>query len=78
MLPRIRRAVQDVLDFRLSIAELIGLAVLVGTPYLLIGLIWSTTHTGHLHGMRGVDLVVSFLGSIVCWPVLLVADVCMT
>ena len=28
--------------------------------------------------MAGVDLVVSYLGSIVSWPVLLVADVCMT
>jgi hypothetical protein len=28
--------------------------------------------------MAGVDLAVSYLGSIVSWPVLLVADVCMT
>jgi hypothetical protein len=28
--------------------------------------------------MHGVDLVVSFLGSIVSWPVLLFANVCMT
>jgi len=28
--------------------------------------------------MAGADLVVSYLGSIVSWPVLLFADVCMT
>jgi hypothetical protein len=29
-------------------------------------------------GMSGADLVVSYLGSIVSWPLLLFADVCMT
>jgi hypothetical protein len=38
----------------------------------------QATHTQHLHDMHGVDLVVSFLGSIVAWPVLLFANVCMT
>jgi hypothetical protein len=52
--------------------------LVVGTPYLLIGAIWSTTHTAHLQNMHGVDLAVSFLGSIVSWPVLLFSNVCMT
>ncbi|OBI47433.1 hypothetical protein A5707_19305 [Mycobacterium kyorinense] len=70
--------VRQLLSFQLTIAELIGLGLLVGTPYLLVGVIWSSTHTDHLHDMHGADLVVSFLGSIVSWPVLLFADVCMT
>jgi hypothetical protein len=70
--------IRQVLDYQLTIAELLGLAVLVGTPYLIIGVIWSCTHTEHLRDMRGADLVVSFLGSIVSWPVLLFANVCMT
>lgn len=74
MLDKVRR----LLGFQLTIAELIGLALIVGTPYLLVGVVWSTTHTEHLHRMHGADLVVSFLGSIVSWPVLLFADVCMT
>lgn len=65
------------ISYRMSIGELIGLGLILGTPYLIIGLIWSLTHTAHLHEMQGVDLVVSFLGSIVSWPVLLFADVCM-
>lgn len=70
--------IRQVLGFQITIAELIGLGLIVGTPYLLVGVIWSTTHTDHLHHMQGADLVVSFLGSIVSWPVLLFADVCMT
>ncbi|OBB87232.1 hypothetical protein [Mycobacterium sp. 852002-30065_SCH5024008] len=74
MLNRIRQ----VLDYQLTIAELLGIAVLLGTPYLIVGVIWSSTHTGHLREMHGLDLVVSFLGSIVSWPVLIFANVCMT
>lgn len=74
MLSRLRQ----LLDYKLTIAELMGLGVLLGTPYLIVGVIWSCTHTAHLHNMHGADLVVSFLGSIVSWPVLLFANVCMT
>ena len=49
-----------------------------GHPYLIVGVIWSSTHTEHLQHMDGIDLVVSYLGSIVSWPVLLFANVCMT
>lgn len=69
---------RNLLDYRMTIAELIGLAVIVGIPYLLVGVVWSATHTTHLSRMHGADLVVSFLGSIVSWPVLLFSDVCMT
>jgi NADH:ubiquinone oxidoreductase subunit 4 (subunit M) len=70
--------VRQVLGFQLTIAQLIAIGLILGTPYLLIGTIWSTTHTEHLHQMHGVDLAVSFLGSIVSWPVLLFSNVCMT
>ena len=74
MLTRLRQ----VLSYQLTIAELMGIAVILGTPYLIVGLIWSSTHTEHLRQMHGADLVVSFLGSIVSWPVLLFSDVCIT
>jgi hypothetical protein len=70
--------VRRILGYQLTIAELIGIGIILGTPYLLVGTIWSTTHTAHLQQMHGADLVVSFLGSIVSWPVLLFANVCMT
>ena len=69
---------RQVLSYQLTIAELLGIAVILGTPYLIVGVIWSGTHTEHLHQMQGADLVVSFLGSIVSWPVLLFSNVCMT
>jgi len=69
---------RKLLDYKMTVAELIGLAVIVGVPYLLVGLVWSATHTSHLHQMHGADMVVSFLGSIVSWPVLLFSNVCMT
>jgi len=69
---------RQVLSYQLTIAELMGVAVVLGTPYLIVGLIWSCTHTEHLRQMQGADLVVSFLGSIVSWPVLLFSNVCMT
>jgi hypothetical protein len=70
--------IRQVLGYQITIAELIGLGLMVGTPYLLVGTIWSTTHTAHLQHMHGADLVVSFLGSTVSWPVLLFSDVCRT
>ncbi len=59
MLEKLRR----VLEFRLSIAQLMAVGIIIGTPYLLVGTIWSTTHTEHLHQMHGVDPAVSFLRS---------------
>jgi len=71
-------ALRRLLGFQVTIGELIVVAVVVGAPYLIVGAIWSSTHTAHLQHMSGADLVVSYLGSIVSWPVLLFTDVCMT
>jgi hypothetical protein len=71
-------AVRRLLGFRVTIGQLIVASVVLGVPYLIVGVIWSSTHTAHLQHMAGADLVVSYLGSIVSWPVLLFADVCMT
>jgi len=71
-------ALRKLLSHRVAIGELIVVALVLGTPYLIVGVLWSSTHTEHLQHMQGADLAVSFLGSIVSWPVLLFADVCMT
>lgn len=71
-------AVRRLLGFQVTIGELAVVALVLGTPYLVVGAFWATTHTDHLAQMSGLDLIVSYLGSIVSWPVLLVADVCMT
>jgi len=64
------------MDFELSIAELLGIGLLVAGPYLIIGLVWSSTHTEPFHRMGGVELLVSVIGSIALWPALLLANVC--
>jgi hypothetical protein len=64
------------MDVELSLAELIGVAVLLAGPYLLIGLVWLLTHAHSLDGLRGVELLTSALGSIALWPALLLAGVC--
>lgn len=71
-------AVRKVLSFQMTIAEWIGTAIILAVPYLVIGMVWTLTHTSHLHGMDRADAVVSFLGSIVSWPVLLFTNVCMS
>jgi hypothetical protein len=71
-------ALRKLFSFKVTFGELITAGLVLGTPYLIVGAIWSSTHTAHLESMAGLDLVVSYLGSIVSWPVLLFTDVCMT
>ena len=72
MLTRFRRW----MDFELSLAELIGGGVMLAGPYLLIGLVWTCTHAHSIDGLRGVELLVSVMGSIALWPALLLVQVC--
>jgi NADH:ubiquinone oxidoreductase subunit 4 (subunit M) len=74
MLARFRR----LMDFELSLAELIGVGLMLAGPYLIVGLVWASTHTGSFQRMGGVELLVAMLGSIVLWPALLLANVCLT
>jgi hypothetical protein len=72
MLARLRR----LMDFELSLAELLGVGVVLAGPYLLIGLVWTLTHAHSVDGLRGVELLISVLGSVALWPALLLANVC--
>lgn len=74
MLDMLRRG----FGYRLSVGRLLVVALVIGTPYLLIGTVWSMTHAEHLNQMRAADYVVSYLGQIASWPVLLFSNVCMT
>jgi len=73
MLTRFRH----LMDFELSIAELIGVGLLLAGPYLIVGLVWSSTHTDSFQRMSGAELPVSLVGSIVLWPALLLANICL-
>lgn len=70
--------IRRLLSYQLTVGRLLAIGLIVGTPYLLVGVLWSTSHTEHLQHLQGADLAVSFLGSIASWPVLLFANVCMT
>lgn len=72
---KVRTAVRRVLDIRLSIGELIGIGLVIGAPYLIIGVFWSASHAEHLQETHGGGLVASYIGSIVFWPFLLFSDV---
>lgn len=70
--------IKNLLDHRLSIRQLVYLAIVLGAPYLVIGMIWALTHGDHITGLTGLDKVFSLLGEIVAWPVLIVANVSLT
>jgi hypothetical protein len=72
MLANVRR----LMDVELSVAELLGVGVLLAGPYLLIGLVWFLTHAHTVDGLRGLELLTSVLGSIALWPALLLAGIC--
>ncbi len=69
---------KNLLDYRLSIRQLVSLAVVVGAPYFVIGMIWALTHSDHIAGLTGPDKLFSLLGEIVAWPVLIIANVTLT
>lgn len=73
------RTIGRILDHKMKVSEYLGTLILIGIPYGLIGVVWTLTHTSHLAGMNSLwDQTISFLGSIVCWPVLIFANVTMT
>jgi len=69
-------ALQKLLSYEFTIAELIGLAIMLAAPYGLIGLVWAFTHTDRFAGLHGISLVVSFVVSVLIWPVLAIPGAC--
>jgi hypothetical protein len=70
-------AVRKVLGFQMTIAEWIGTAVILAVPYLVVGMVWTAVAGDHIGG-QGPARILSILGSILTWPVLLVSTVCVT
>ncbi|WP_040798714.1 hypothetical protein [Nocardia higoensis] len=67
-----------IFSYEMKVSEFLGTLIILAIPYGLVGVVWTLTHTSHLREMHGIDVIVSFLGSIVCWPVLIFANVTMT
>ena len=45
---------RKVFAYEMTIAEWIGLAVLVAIPHALLGVLWTATHPDHLAGVHGL------------------------
>lgn len=67
--------VTKLLERRLSIRQMMYLAIAGGIPYVAIGVIWLITHDSHLSDLHGLDRLFSAIGQIVAWPVLIIADI---
>ncbi|MCT7660962.1 hypothetical protein [Mycobacterium deserti] len=68
-------ALKRVMSFEMTIAEWIGTAIMLAAPYLLVGVVWTVTHSEQLHA-TGAARVVSIIGSIANWPALVFSTVC--
>lgn len=77
-MPGLADTVERVLGFELSIVELLSIALLLEVPYLAIGIVWASTHSGHFDQLQGVQLAISLLGTIALWPALGLAHLCPT
>jgi hypothetical protein len=67
--------VKRFLDYRISIRQMMYLAIAFGIPYGLIGLVWLFTHSDHLSGLHGLDWFFSVIGEIIAWPPLVISDI---
>ena len=47
-------ALRQFLGYRVTIGELFVVALILGTPYLIVGATWSSTHTEHLERMTWI------------------------
>lgn len=64
--------------YEMTIAEWLGLAVILAVPYLLMGVIWAATHLDHVSGLSGLNRIVSLATFVVFWPLLVLTNMCMT
>lgn len=67
---------ERVLTYQLTVVEWVCIAVLLGSPYLAVGILWAGSHSVHFDQVQGVRLMGSLLGSIVFWPALWLSGVC--
>lgn len=63
------------LDMEVSIRQLAAIAIVIGVPYFIVGVVWALTHQDHIASLSGLDALFSFIGEIIAWPPLVIADV---
>lgn len=72
----VRSPLQRYLDYRMTVAEWIGTAALLGAPYLVIGVVYTLVGDDHFARADGVRAVAAFVGGVLYWPVLLLVGAC--
>jgi hypothetical protein len=60
-----------IMEFRMTIAEWIGVAALLALPYLAVGVLWSLWHLDQLSAL-------TFVRTTVTWPILLFGNGCVS
>ena len=69
---------QKLLEFRMTIAEWIGLGLILGVAYVALGGVWSMANADRFHDLHGGQLVKALVGAVLAWPVLLLPDICVS
>jgi hypothetical protein len=67
---------RPLLNVERTVGQWLSLIWIPVAAYLLVGVIWAVTHTERFARLTGLDVVVSFLGSIAQWPVLVFTLLC--
>ena len=69
-------SLRKTLTFEMTIAEWIGTGLMLGVPYLVLGVAWSAANMDRFSELAGLERIFAVLGAVVCWPVLLLPGVC--
>lgn len=71
-----QEALRQLFGYRMTLAEWIGTAALLGAPYALIGVAWAIFQADVLATFDGAQQPVAIVGHVVFWPILMVAQLC--
>ncbi|VEG51144.1 membrane protein [Mycolicibacterium aurum] len=66
-----------IMSYEMTLAEWIGAAILLGAPYGVVGVLLAVFTPDHMAQADGLQKAVAFVASVMFWPMLLFADVCM-
>jgi hypothetical protein len=67
---------QKLLDVEMTIAEWLGTGFILAIPYLALGAAWTAANAERFDGLHGLQLVLTLVGAVLSWPVLLLPSVC--
>lgn len=60
----------------MTLAEWIGTALLLGAPYGALGVVYAVFRPDYAEQFDGARRLLALLGSVLFWPVLLLAEMC--